>query len=235
MKSIETEISTDQVRSLPLTEHDITGHDTAGLPEDQCARLGEPATFAAPEGPEGTTYQWVRVRRGALEPLPGETDRTLTIAETTLQDVGFYRCYVTTPAKEELTRPASLIVAAPPVGDRGVAALSATAFDVWVTPTTSSGSLGTCPGSYVGYANYTKSPGWGWTPTSGADTYCAADGMGATNKVYFRGQSNDVGCGTSTVTVPKPCPSSKYRFIIYFPTAMPTTDPYPITLTGFNP
>ena len=237
MKSIETEISTDQVRSLPLTEHDIAGHDTAGLPEDQCARLGEPATFTAPEGPEGTTYQWVRVRRGSLAPMPGETGRTLTIAEATLKDVGFYRCYVTTPAKEELTRPASLILAAPPVGDQGVAALSGNACTIYAATVDSSGSSGSCPGSYVGYVSYTKgATEFGWAPDPGVTPRVATDNERSDTKVKYTGKNiGDYGCGQTSVTLPNQPASPKYRFMIYFSTTVPTSDAYPLTLEGFLP
>lgn len=235
MKRIESELSTAEIQSRPLHESDIAGHDAPGLPEDQMVRLGEDATFTAPEGPKGTTYQWVRVRRGGNEPLVGQTGRTMTIKNTTVKAVGFYRCFVTTPDKEELSKPASLMVTTPAVGDQGVAALSANAITVYAQIVTTSGTMGTCPGSYVGSVNFVKpSPDWGWAPIPGAPSYTAADLNQSDTKVRYQGKSYDVGCAQTTVSVPDPCPSVKYRFAIYFPTTIPSTDPYPITLTGFN-
>jgi len=52
------------------------------------------------------------------------------------------------------------------------------AITVWSTPPPGgSGSSGSCPGSYVGYVNFSKtSPPYGWTPIAGQALYRACDG-----------------------------------------------------------
>ena len=97
------------------------------------------------------------------------------------------------------------------------------------------GSQGSCPGPYAGYVNYTRtvSQGWGWAPTG--TIHKAADGGGRTDTtVVYLGKYGDTGCDQTPVTIPHPAPSPKYRFAIYFPNNVPTTN-YPIVLTGFNP
>jgi hypothetical protein len=109
---------------------------------------------------------------------------------------------------------------------------------IYATPVASGGTQGTCPGTYVGYVNYTKTiaQGWGWVPdTNNTTVFTAADGGGRTDtKVVYLGKSNDGGCDQTSVTIPNPPPSAKYRFTIYFPNNVPTTN-YPIVLTGFQP
>ena len=101
----------------------------------------------------------------------------------------------------------------------------------------SSGSNGVCPGSYAGYVIYSKTVanGWGWAPSTNTTMFKAVDGGGRTDtKVEFIGKSNDTGCNQTTVTIPNPPTSTKYRFKIYFPSNVPTTN-YPVVLTGFDP
>jgi len=108
---------------------------------------------------------------------------------------------------------------------------------VFATPVTSSGSNGVCPGSYVGYVYYTKTVanGWGWAPATNTTVFTAADGGGRSDtKIVFLGKSNDTGCNQTTVMAPNPPSSTKYRFYIYFPSNVPTTN-YPVVLTGFEP
>jgi len=108
---------------------------------------------------------------------------------------------------------------------------------VFGLPKASNGMQGTCPGSFVGYVNYTKTiaQGWGWIPsTNTTTTFTASDGSGRTDtKIGYMGKYGDTGCDQTTVTVPNPPFSPSYRFTIYFPNNVPTTN-YPIVLTGFN-
>lgn len=105
---------------------------------------------------------------------------------------------------------------------------------VYATPVVSSGSIGTCPGAYAGYVSYTKTTaqGWGWAPTNTVHT--ATDTNRTDTKVVFEGKSGDSGCNLTTVTVPHPTTSTKYRFTIYFPNNVPTNS-YAIVLDGFSP
>jgi len=108
---------------------------------------------------------------------------------------------------------------------------------VFGLPTTGGGTQGTCPGSYAGYVIYTKTiaQGWGWAPLTNTTVFTASDGGGRTDtKIAYNGKSLDSGCAQTTVTIPNPPPSAKYRFGIYFPNNVPTTN-YPIILTGFAP
>jgi hypothetical protein len=103
-------------------------------------------------------------------------------------------------------------------------------------PVTSSGTQGTCPGTYAGYVIYTKSlPAWGWATLTNTTVFTASDGGGRTDtKIVYNGKNFDSGCALTNVTIPNPPPSPKYRFTIYFPNNVPTTN-YPIILTGFAP
>jgi hypothetical protein len=109
---------------------------------------------------------------------------------------------------------------------------------VFGAPYAGGGSQGSCPGPYAGYVNYTKtvSQGWGWAPIAGATVLTASDGSGRTDtKIQYVGNYGDNGCNQTTVTIPYPPMSTKYRFTIFFTNNVPTTNAYPITLTGFNP
>lgn len=104
---------------------------------------------------------------------------------------------------------------------------------VYAMPVASSGTNGLCPGGYVGYVAYMKTnSAWGWAPTNTVHT--ATDTNRTDTKVEFNGRLKDSGCNQTTVTVPNPCPSTKYRFTIYFTNDVPTND-YPIELEGFAP
>jgi len=108
------------------------------------------------------------------------------------------------------------------------------AITINAVPTVSSGSNGVCPGSYAGYVSYTKTTaeGWGWAPTNTVHT--ATDTNRTDTKVVFEGKSGDSGCNQTTVTVPHPTTSSKYRFYVYFTNNVPTNS-YPLVLEGFSP
>lgn len=97
-----------------------------------------------------------------------------------------------------------------------------------------SGTNGLCPGGYIGYISYTKTTaqGWGWAPTNTVHT--ATDTNRTDTKVEFQGKNGDSGCNQTTVAVPDPTASPKYRFNVYFTSNMPTNS-YPLVLTGFSP
>lgn len=104
-------------------------------------------------------------------------------------------------------------------------------------PSSIPGSNGVCPGAYVGCVTYTKtvSQGWGWKPDTNTTVHTASDGGGRTDtKVEYAGKSGDHDCAQTSVTIPSPTSSTAYRFTIYFPNNVPTTN-YPIILSGFNP
>jgi hypothetical protein len=196
-------------------------------PTDQGAFEGGPATFSvqATHGNGKLNYQWRR--NGAA--LESQTNESLTLESVVVDDAGLYSCDVAPPGGEAVpTRSASLSVMAL-IGDQ---------ICVFGLPKVSGGTQGTCPGYYAGYVNYTKTiaQGWGWAPATNTTTlFTASDGGGRTNtKIMYGGKYGDTGCGLTTVTVPNPPPSPKYRFTIYFPNNVPTTN-YPIILSGFNP
>jgi hypothetical protein len=104
-------------------------------------------------------------------------------------------------------------------------------------PLVGGGSQGSCPGSYVGYVNY--SPGtnaWGWTPntTNGNTVFTATDTNRANTKVEYIGEYGDSGCNQTGIRIPNPPTSPEYVFTIYFTNNVPT-NAYPITLSGFYP
>lgn len=108
---------------------------------------------------------------------------------------------------------------------------------VYANPVASPGSSGSCPGSYAGYVVYMKtlSQGWGWKPATNTTFHSACDGSGRMDtKVTYNGKGGDSGCAQTDVTVPNPPASKVYRFTIYFPNNVPTTN-YPIILNGFDP
>ncbi len=210
-------------------------------PQDQMIRQGADATLAVAAN-DGNSYQWLR--NGVV--IPGQTKSSLNIPKIEIKDAGNYSCVVSKGLQSVASRVAALMVyvraqtanasataggaAAQPMGGGG-------SITLYYAPTMSSGSSGSCPGHYAGYVLYTKTPaqGWGWTPASGATTLAAADGGGRSDtSVVYCGEYGDGGCGESGVIVPQPTFSPVFRFAIYFPNNVPTTN-YPITLTGFNP
>ncbi len=107
---------------------------------------------------------------------------------------------------------------------------------VYGAPVASSGSLGSCPGSFSGYITYTQAPpAWGWAPATNATKFTAVNGGQRTDvRVEFNGVYGDSGCNLTNVTIPNPPTSPKYQFSIYFRSSPPPTTNYPIILTGFN-
>lgn len=195
-------------------------------PVDQCVPLGSNATFTV-QAINGDSYQW----QSSGVDIEGQTNSTLTLENVGVSDAGFYSCNVSQSGGDPVpTRAASLDVVTP-------AAVGGDPIVVSGGPVVSNGTQGTCPGKYAGYVNYTKtvSQGWGWTPSTNTTIFTAADGGGRTDtSVVYVGRNLDSGCNKTSVTIPNPPYSPSYRFSIYFPKNVPTTN-YPIILTGFNP
>ena len=199
-------------------------------PEDQLVPLGSNATFTviATNGP--LAYQWLR--NGVA--IDGQTNSSLTVENAGINDVGFYACDVYKDMETVPTRAASLMVYTSSIdAQTGVDPITVFGF-----PVSGGGSQGTCPGTYAGYVNYTKTiaQGWGWAPdTSHGNTiFTATDTNRVNTKVEYVGKYGDNGCNQTTVTVPNPPISPVYRFAIYFTSNVPT-NAYAITLDGFKP
>jgi len=194
-------------------------------PVDQAVPVGSNAVLSV-QAVNADSYQW-QSNGVAIE---GQTNSTLTIENVEVDSAGSYSCKVSQSGGEAVpTRAASLNVVTPCMTGGGT-------IIVYGLPKAGGGTQGTCPGKYAGYINYTKTvaQGWGWTPTTGATTLAASDGSGRTDtKIMYSGISYDSGCNQTSVTIPYPPISAKYRFTIYFPNNVPTTN-YPIVLTGFD-
>jgi len=196
-------------------------------PVDQAVTVGSNAVLSV-QAINADSYQW---QSNGVD-IEGQTNSTLTIENVGVSDAASYSCNVSQSGGDAVpTRAASLNVMTSSVmgGDQ---------ITLYGAPKASGGTQGTCPGSYAGYVNYTKtvSQGWGWSPATNSTTiFTASDGSGRTDtKVVYQGRSFDSGCGQTSVTIPNPPISSSYRFSIYFPNNVPTTN-YPIVLIGFNP
>jgi hypothetical protein len=191
-------------------------------PTDQAIAVGSNVVISV-QAANADAYQWLR--NGV--PVDGQTNSSLTLANVGTNDVGLYSCEISKDAETVPTRTATLNVV--------VAASGGGPITVFGTPYLSGGSHGSCPGPYAGYVNYIKtvSQGWGWAPTGTVHT--ASDGSGRTDtKVEYVGKYGDSGCDQTSVTIPHPPASPKYRFTIYFPNNVPT-NAYPLILEGFNP
>jgi len=150
------------------------------------------------------------------------------LKEVGIDDVGLYSCYVIKGDEAVPTRAAVLNVYAAMGGGGSIT--------VFGTPVMSGGGQGNCPGPYVGYVSYARTiaQGWGWAPTAGTSVHTATDLNRTDTKVQYFGKFGDPGCNQTSVTVPHPPYSPKYRFTIYFTNNVPTSA-YPITLVGFDP
>jgi hypothetical protein len=193
-------------------------------PTDQAVPVGG-STVLSVQATNADGYQWYR--NGVV--MAGQTNSGLVLENIGTNDVGFYTCAVLKGGELVPTRAVNLnvytIMAA---GDP---------ITLYGSPVVSGGSSGSCPGPYAGYVNYTKtiSQGWGWAPSSGTTIHTASDGTTRTDtKIVYLGKYLDIGCSQTSVTVPDPAPSPKYRFTIYFPSDVPA-NPYPIVLSGFDP
>jgi hypothetical protein len=196
-------------------------------PTDQAVIAGSNAVLSV-QAIYADNYQW---QSNGVD-IVGQTNSTLSIQNVGVINAGSYSCNVSQSGGDAVpTRAASLnVVTLSPLLGGGPIVVSG-------GPRTSNGTIGTCPGSFVGYVSYTKtiSQGWGWTPVTGVTTLTASDGGGRTDTiVVYLGKYGDTGCNQTTVTIPYPPPSPSYRFAIYFPNNVPTTN-YPIVLNGFNP
>ncbi len=223
-------------------------------PLDQTVPIGSDVVLSV-QANNADSFQWLC--NGV--PVDGQTNNNLTIQNAGINDVGYYSCEVSKDMETVPTRAANVsvytvgssVVAASSsdvaaktsmvAASSGVAVARVTGggpITVFGTPYPGGGSQGSCPGPYAGYVAYSKtiSQGWGWTPVSGATVLKAADGSGRTDtKVQYFGLYGDIGCAQTTVTIPYPTFSPAYRFWIYFANNVPTTNAYPIILTGFNP
>jgi hypothetical protein len=192
-------------------------------PVDQAVPIGSDAVLSV-QAVNADGFQWLR--NGA--PVDGETNSSLVIQDVVINDAGLYSCEVSKANGEVVpTRTATLNVTACLPGGGPII--------VFGTPYLGGGSQGTCPGPFAGYVNYIKpsSQGWGWAPIAGT-AHTATDLNRNDTKVEYVGRYGDSGCDETTVSIPDPTISPKYRFTIYFPNNVPT-NAYPIMLTGFNP
>lgn len=198
-------------------------------PEDQMVYLGSNATFTV-KAVNADGFQWLR--NGVL--MPDQTNRSLTITNAGVSDVGYYLCNVYKGSETVPTRATSLMVFTSSIDPQtGVDPVVVFGF-----PLFGSGGSGTCPGHYAGYVNYTKTTqqGWGWAPdtSNGNTSFIASDTNRTNTKIQYGGGYGDNGCNQTAVTVPNPAMSPVYRFTIYFTNNVPT-NAYAITLDGFKP
>ena len=216
-------IAGNSVHAQTTDALDQSGFPTiTAQPVDQAVTVGSNAVLSV-QAVNADSYQWLS--NGVA--IDGQTNSSLTLENVGVNDAGSYSCNVAQSGGDAVpTRAASLNVVVPNLGQPVV---------VFGAPIAGGGTQGTCPGKYAGYVNYTKtiSQGWGWAPSGTVHT--AADGGGRTDtKIVYLGLSYDSGCHQTSVTIPNPPISTNYRFTIYFPNNVPTTN-YPIVLTGFNP
>lgn len=207
-------------------------------PTDQVVLTGSNVVLSV-QAANADAYQWLR--NGT--PIDGQTNSSLVIEQVVIEDAGSYSCDVSKDGGEAVpTRSAAVSVettaSATTASVSGASVTGGGPIIVYGLPKVGGGSQGNCPGSYAGYINYTKtiSQGWGWAPSTNTTTvFTAADGGGRTDtKIIYLGKYGDTGCDETPVTIPNPPPSPRYRFTIFFPNNVPTTN-YPIILTGFNP
>ena len=230
-KHISQIITFAAIAGLAVVAHAISDSIQPGFPLitrqpiDQAVLAGSTATFSAQAVNGAVAYQWLR--NGV--PMEGQTKSTLILENIAIQDVGYYSCDVSNGEEAVPTRAALLNVYTMSGGGGGP-------ITVFGAPVFSSGSQGGCPGAYAGYVNYIKTvaQGWGWAPSAGTTVHTASDGNRTDTKVQYGGKFGDIGCNQTTVTVPDPTYSPKYRFSICFPNNVPTNS-YPITLVGFDP
>ena len=206
-------------------------------PVDQAVMAGS-NTVLSVQAEYADKYQW---QSNGVD-IVGQTNNTLVLQNLGPNGAGMYSCNVSQVGGDPVpTRAASIEVEStaktPGGGVQLDGVLGGGPIVVSGTPKASNGAQGSCPGSYAGYVIYTKtiSQGWGWIPATNATVLTASDGGGRMDTfVTYTGKYGDSGCGQTTVTVPYPAYSPAYRFAVYFPNNVPTTN-YPILLNGFNP
>jgi len=205
-------------------------------PEDELVGAGTEASLVV-QANYGEHYQWFR--NGAA--IPGATKSILSFAKIDIKDAGNYSCNISGGEKTVSTRMASVMVYVRQHAMSTASGASTTPMDggpitVYASPVLSGGTMGSCPGAYAGYVNFrkTNAQGWGYGP-SAVTPHTASDDTGRTDTiVQYTGKNGDIGCDGTSVLVPDPTYSTAYRFTIFFPSNVPTTN-YPITLSGFNP
>ncbi len=174
----------------------------------------------------GVQFQWLKNGN----PIPGATDKTLTLTDVQPADGGFYSADYKNSGGKRFMSPTTTVQ---------VIALDSGVLTIYAPPTPGMGGSGTgCPGTYVGLVNYTKTiaNGWGWKPDLTTNIHTACDPYMSGTKVEYLGKSADRGCDTNCVTITSSPPSSTaYRFTIYFRTGPVPTTNYPIQLHGFLP
>jgi len=227
-------------------------------PVDQVVPIGSSVTLTV-QADNADGYQWL------IDGVPadGQTNSSLTIASVGIGDAGLYSCEVfnggemvpTRSAAVEVETTAGATVANTTMAAKATAASTLTAgattssmkaasmpaggpIVVFGTPLPSGGSQGSCPGHYAGYVYYSKSvsQGGGWAPITGNTVLTATDTNRTNTKIQYYGSYGDSGCAQTTVSIPYPPFSPVYVFAIYFTNNVPpSTNGYPIVLTGFNP
>jgi hypothetical protein len=194
-------------------------------PTDDAIGVGASTTFSV-QATNGNAYQWYR-NGHALE---GKTNNALVLENVGTNDVGYYACQISKSDGNAVpTRSANLNVFTADIGGGPIT--------IFGTPILSGGgSPNSCPGVYAGYVTYLKtaSQGWGWAPASGTSIHTATDTNRSDTKIYYLGRYSDNNCAPTTIAVPDPAPSPKYRFTVFFPNNVPT-NAYPIVLSGFDP
>ena len=228
-------------------------------PVDQTVPIGASVVLSV-QANNADGYQWLI--NGI--PADGQTNNSLTIANTGIGDVGLYACEVfngremvpTRTASVEVETTAGAAVASTTTGSTLTAktttasALTASAttsgaiaaslpgggpITVYGTPLLSNGSSGGCPGKYAGYVIYSKPYSQGWGWTPTGTIHTVTDTNRTDTKVQYFGAYGDYGCAQTTVSIPNPTFSPVYEFAIYFTNNVPT-NAYPmVLLTGFNP
>lgn len=209
-------------------------------PQDQVIKLKKKAVFKAEAenpGPPSNLqlkYQWERRGPWAtnFSEIVGATNKTFSIAKVSTNDVAYYRLRTSSINGIAYSEPAQLLVWT-----------KHSPLTLYGSPIVTSGSSGTCPGSYVAYVNYKKSAaeGWGWAPDHdfGGSTHSAADNNFTDTNVQPQGITDDLFCLQTIVSnthAGNPAPEdTKYRFTIYFTVSHSSPNPYPLTLNGFKP
>lgn len=188
-------------------------------PTDESVALGQGVQLSV-QATNADGYQWYR--NGTV--LGGQTNSTLALATVGTNEVGYYSCNVLNGSEAVPTRAASVVAYT----------LDSGGFTVLAVPIANPGTNGSCPGVYAGYVNYLKTVGYGWAPSTNTTVHTATDANRSDTYVTYTGKNYDTGCAQTTVTVPHPTASTKYRFSIFFPNNVPTNT-YAITLSGFDP
>ena len=205
-------------------------------PTDQAVIAGSNVVLSV-QAVYADNYQW---QSNGVD-IAGQTNTSLVLPNVGVNGAGAYSCNVSQSGGDPVpTRAASVLVEPLPI--RPAVAYKPMAFLVEAPsqcpapPRQVTASMN-LSGQFRGLCQLLQD----YFPRLGLDPhlldYCltASDGSGRTDTIIsYSGKYGDTGCGQTSVTIPYPPPSPAYRFTIYFPNNVPTTN-YPITLTGFNP